>query len=136
MRDDSGDFIAAAAGRLTHVKDALQAETEACVAAAEGANALGLHRVIFESDCKTLVEAVRSRSHDLAHVGVLLKEIRSICIGSFESWRFEHVLRSGNCAAHSLSQYGLRAEIMCTGWEGEAPGFISDVVASEIAVPL
>ena len=30
VRDDSCDFIAAAAGRLTPVKDALQAETEAC----------------------------------------------------------------------------------------------------------
>ena len=46
-RDDSGEFIAAAAGKLRHLRDALQAETEACVAAIEGAVALGLNRDIF-----------------------------------------------------------------------------------------
>jgi hypothetical protein len=46
-RTDAGDFIAAAAGKLRHLRDALHAEAEACVAATEGAAALGLHRVVF-----------------------------------------------------------------------------------------
>jgi hypothetical protein len=41
-RSDKGVFIAAAAGRLKNLRDALQAEAEACVAASEGAN-----RVVF-----------------------------------------------------------------------------------------
>ena len=39
-----------------------------------------------------------------------------------------------NVVAHSLAQYGLRAETECTGWEGNAPDCISAVVASDIAV--
>jgi ribonuclease HI len=73
-RTDEGEFIAAAAGKLRHLHDALQAETEACVAATEGAAALGLHRVIFESDSQILVNALNSSSHDLATIGVLLRE--------------------------------------------------------------
>jgi hypothetical protein len=49
-RDDRGEFVAAAAGKLRHLRSALQAETEACVAAVEGAVALGLNRVVFELD--------------------------------------------------------------------------------------
>ena len=50
-RTDTGQFVAAASGKLNNVKDALAAEAEACVAAVEGAAAIGLHRVILESDC-------------------------------------------------------------------------------------
>jgi phage tail protein X len=46
-RSDTGNFITAVAGKLQHLRSALQAETEACVAANEGAAALGLHRIIF-----------------------------------------------------------------------------------------
>lgn len=134
MRSDNGDFLAGAAGKLHHVKDALHAEAEACVAAAEGVVELGLHRVIFESDSLTLVSALQGRHYDLAPIGVLLKEVRSLCIGSLESFTFQFAPRGCNAVAHSLAQYGLRAESECTGWEGSAPDCISAVVASDIAV--
>ena len=133
-RSDTGQFIAAAAGKLSNVRDAFAAEAEACVAAAEGASAIGLHRVIFESDCQTLVYALQSRSHDLAPIGVLLKEVRSICIGSFESYSFQFVPRTCNAVAHLLAQHGLRSDSTCVGWEDDAPSFIVDLVASECAV--
>jgi hypothetical protein len=40
VRISSGDFMAAGARKLTHLRDALHAETEACVAAIEGAEHL------------------------------------------------------------------------------------------------
>jgi hypothetical protein len=47
----------------------LQAETEACAAVVEGAAALGLHRVVFESDCQTLVNALKNGSYyDLSDI--------------------------------------------------------------------
>ena len=87
-RSDEGEFIAAAAGSLLHVKDAFQAEAEACNAAVEGAAAIGLHRLIFESDCKNLVTALKGSGSDLAAIGVILKEVRSLCMVSFESHKF------------------------------------------------
>jgi hypothetical protein len=120
-RSDTGDYIGAAAGKLWHLRDALQAKAEAGVAAVEGAVAPGLNRVIFESDSKNHVSALINKTHDLSAMGVLLKEIRSICISSFESFQFQFVPRNYNGAAHSLVQYGLRAKSECTGWEGDAP---------------
>ena len=133
VRSDTGEFIAAAAEKLKHLRNALQAETEACPAATEGASALGLHRVIFESDSQTLVHALQSKSHDLAEIGVLLREIRSECIGSFESFEFSFCPRSCNKVAHDIAQFGLRTETGCTGWADDAPEFVSGLIASEFA---
>jgi hypothetical protein len=47
--DDKGEFVTATAGKLRHLRYALQAETEALVAAVEGVAALGLNIVVFES---------------------------------------------------------------------------------------
>jgi hypothetical protein len=68
-RSDTGDFIAAGAVRLKYLRSALQAEAEACMAAIEGAEALGLHRVEFELDCKVLVSALKEHTHDFAEIG-------------------------------------------------------------------
>ena len=50
----SGDFIVAAAGKLKHL------------------------RVVFESDSQTLVNALQGKSYDLADIGILVREIRSL----------------------------------------------------------
>jgi ribonuclease HI len=132
-RDDIGEFIAAAAGKLRHIGSALQAETEACAAAVEGAAALGLHRIVFESDCQTLVNALKNGSYDLSDLGVLIREARSICIASFEFYEFSYCPRSCNKIAHVLAQHGLRADVECVGWADYAPDFVSVLVTSEIA---
>ena len=113
QRSHAGLFVAAAAGKISNVKDALAAEAEACVAAAQGAAELGLHRVILESDCKNLINALQSKSHDLALIGV--------CISSFESFSFQFAPRSCNEVAHLLAQHGLHVDSACEGWEDVAP---------------
>jgi ribonuclease HI len=133
VRSDTGDFVAAAAGKLQYIRSALQAETEACAAAVEGAVALGLHRVIFESDSKILVNALQTRSYDLSEIGVLVRDIRNVYIGSFDSHEFSYCPRECNRVAHELAQFGFRAEEGCLGWADEAPVFVSELVASDIA---
>jgi ribonuclease HI len=120
-RTDEGEFIAAAAGKLRHLHDALQAETGACVAATEGAAALGLHRVIFESDSQVLVNALNSSSHDMATIGVLLREIRSNCIRDFDVFEFSFAGRNCNKVAHSLAKHGVVIEDECVGWAEDPP---------------
>jgi ribonuclease HI len=72
----------------------LQAEAEAGLAAVEGAAATGLNRVIFESDSKNLVSALRDR--------VLLKEMRSICTAwEGETQDFVSELVASDLAGHS-----------------------------------
>jgi hypothetical protein len=41
--------------------------------------------VVFESDSKTLVNVLQSISYDLMEIGVLVRDIRSDCIGFFDS---------------------------------------------------
>ena len=108
-------------------------EAEACSAAVEGAATLGLHRVIFESDSQVLVKALKSNSHELAEVGVLLREIRSSCIASFDSYEFSFCSRKCNNVAHSLAQFGYRDEAECNGWTDRVPSFVSVLVASDLA---
>jgi hypothetical protein len=43
------------------------------VAAVEGAAALGLNRVVFESDSKVLVDALNSSSHEHMHLNPINK---------------------------------------------------------------
>jgi ribonuclease HI len=132
-RTDEGEFIAAAAGKLRHLHDALQAETEACAAAVEGAAALGLNRVIFESDSQVLVNALNSSSHELATIGVLLRDIRSNCIKDFEAFEFSFVSRTCNKVAHSLAKLGYEGEDECVGWADDPPQCVSVMVTSELA---
>lgn len=45
--DQAGDFIAAGAGKSTHLIDALHSEAVACLAAIVGANRVGVNIIIF-----------------------------------------------------------------------------------------
>jgi ribonuclease HI len=133
VRDENGEFIAAAAGKLRHLRSAFQAEAEACIAATEGGEALVLSRVVFESDCQVLVGALSSNSHDLSEIGVLIREARSKCIVSFDSSSFVFCRRACNKVAHSLAQYGSKMEDECVRWVDTAPDFVSAEVASDCA---
>ncbi|KAE8805898.1 Glutamyl-tRNA reductase 1, chloroplastic [Hordeum vulgare] len=63
LRDSTGSVIAARAGRQPHVQDAFAAELYALAHAISFAAELGVVRVILETDCSLLMEAM-----DLARV--------------------------------------------------------------------
>jgi hypothetical protein len=67
-------------------------------------------------------------------IGILLREARSNCISSFDSFEFSFYPRQCNNVAHSLAQHGFRAEDECVGWADVAPPFVSDMLASDLAV--
>lgn len=48
--DETGSFLAAAAGKMEHVRSSLQTETIACLRAIEGADDLGAQRVRLPND--------------------------------------------------------------------------------------
>ena len=97
---------------------------------------LGLHRVVFESDSVIQVNSLNSASHELLEIGVLLREIRSLCICSFESFNFKYCSRSCNNVAHCLAKFGSQAEEECVGWADVAPNFVSDLVANRFCCAL
>jgi hypothetical protein len=75
-----------------------KAEAEACVAGTKGAAALGYHKVICESDCQTLVYTLKSSSHELSEIGILLREVRRNCVGQFKNFEnYEFMFCPQNC---------------------------------------
>ena len=133
VRYGAGDFIAAAAGKLAHIRDPLHAEAEASLEAIEAAADLGVQRVVFESDCQVLVNALKSKEFDVAEVGVLIREARSLCCASFESAEFTFCRRECNKVAHVLAQQAYRALVPLSIWTENAPVCVSVLVASECA---
>ncbi|XP_073367670.1 uncharacterized protein [Aegilops tauschii subsp. strangulata] len=136
LRSDEGDVIAAGAGKLMHIKSALQAEAEACIAAIEGAGEAGVHRVVFESDCLSLVQALNTGESDGAELGVLFREAHNSCSLRFEVARFVQCPRACNHVAHSLAQFGFRMEVPASVWTKHFPDFIVSLVASDSAAPV
>jgi hypothetical protein len=85
IRAEDGEFLAAGAGKLNHLRSALHGEAEACIAAMEGTSNLGMFRVLFESDSTTLIEAINNGNYDLADTGVLMREARSLKFLHFDN---------------------------------------------------
>jgi hypothetical protein len=66
-------------------------------------------------------------------MGALIREARSVCIVSSESYEFSYCPCSCYKIAHELAQHGLRANDVCVGWAQSAPDFVSVMVTREIA---
>jgi ribonuclease HI len=66
IRDMSGQFCGAGAGRLLCISSAAQAEILACEEAVHAASEWGMTKVIVESDSQNLVRAMQSTDYDRA----------------------------------------------------------------------
>jgi hypothetical protein len=75
VRNSLGEVVGAAAGRLDHVNEALQAEAEACSRALSIVQKWGISRIVLESDSQILVRAINLDEDDRGPNGVLFKEI-------------------------------------------------------------
>lgn len=71
---------------------ALHAEAMACIVAVEGLANLGAHRVILESDSQILIRALSAGDSYSADYGVLLRESRSACTATFDTFEFVFVV--------------------------------------------
>lgn len=132
-RDESGQFLAAATGKLEYVRSPLQAEANACLKAIEGVSELGAQRIILESDCITLVNALNGREHDASELGVLFREAKSLCMASFQSHEFMHCNRVCNKVAHYLAQFGMGSVDPFSVWVYDAPDFVLSLLAADLA---
>jgi hypothetical protein len=99
---DDGSFVAAGAGRLNHLRSALQAKASTCIEAIEGASNLGAFKVIFQLDALNLVNALTYSDHDMADLGVLYRDARSLSTLAFDAFEFKFCNRPCNKAAHAI----------------------------------
>jgi ribonuclease HI len=134
IRAEDGEFLAAGAGKLNHLRSALHGEAEACIAAMEGTSNLGMFRVLFESDSTTLIEAINNGNYDLADTGVLMREARSLKFLHFDNAEFTYCRRDCNNVAHTLAQVGYQGSASSSSWVDTAPVCVIELLASDLAV--
>lgn len=106
IRDSNGLVISSAAGRLDHVRSALQAEAEACLQTILAAHDMGVEEVVPEFDALLLVQAINSDDYDRAENGVLFKEIKVLLPSCFRSFYVKHCPRACNKVANALASFG------------------------------
>jgi ribonuclease HI len=132
-RSEDGSVLLAGAGCMKHMRSALHAEAYACIQAIERTSNLGAFRVIFESDSLNLVNALKSGDHDMADIGVLYREARSLYTLAFDSFEFSFCRRLCNKVAHAIAQHGRELGVVNSSWSEDASAFVSALVASDIA---
>jgi hypothetical protein len=80
------------------------------------------------------VNALNSGDHDLADIGILYREARSLCYQAFDAFEFSFCRRNCNTAAHAIAQFGKGADALNSFWLEDAPAFVSGLVASDLAL--
>ena len=103
IRDRQSDAVAADAGRLSAVPDALTAETSACAKALQSAIDFGISRIQLEMDSSVLKKALLSSSMDLAASGMLIRDTRESLHGHLVCNDVLSVRRVCNSVAHELA---------------------------------
>ena len=132
-RDETSNFLAAAAGKMNHVISALHAEVIASMRAIEGATDLGAQCISFELDCLTMISALKGRGYDATELGVLFREARSLCHASFVFFEFMFCPQNYNHVAHALAQFAMGAAEPLHVWANVAPNFVSVLVNADMA---
>ncbi|KAE8813318.1 Glutamyl-tRNA reductase 1, chloroplastic [Hordeum vulgare] len=105
-RDAEGAVIAARAGRQDHVYDAFAAEVYALAHAISCAAELGLVRVLFETDCTLLHEAMDFARVDASAYAAVIEDLKF----QLKMWFSKHKItvchREANTTAHNLASIG------------------------------
>jgi hypothetical protein len=103
FRDHNGNCLLAASERLLGYATPELAEAMALRRAVSIACEQGMDRVIFASDCLSLIQRVTATGQDRSQVGSVVLDIRCSAAG-LSSASFRHVSRSSNEAAHIMAR--------------------------------
>jgi hypothetical protein len=91
----------------------------------------GFSKVIFGSDCLTVIQRIRSPVSDRSFCGPVIEEVK-LMAKSFVSCEFRHVYRVLNVAAHNLAracEFSLDAV-----WRGVPPVCIQEAICNDVLI--
>lgn len=135
-RDHTGDVLFTAAGNLVNMSEALHAEACALLHAIKMAEEHGMGRVVFETDCAGLQQAMTTSTLDRSPLGTLFREIKFLLSLGFIEWNVSFCPRSCNVPAHELAAIGRRD---VNGghhmWLVNPPKVVTDAVTADLAGP-
>jgi hypothetical protein len=103
LRDSEGKCLAAASLPLQGFTSPEMGEALALRGAVMIACDKGFNKVIFVSDCLSLIQRLNSPAPDRSEVGSVVKDIKTLVAG-FSTANFRHVKRCLNEAAHILAK--------------------------------
>jgi ribonuclease HI len=107
IRDHFGQMMAAGAGATDFLMNAQHAETVACMKAIEQAAALGMERIVVETDAVNVAIALQDTTFDRSILGTMYREIRSKMMYDFTECSTSHCPRACNSVAHTLAAMSL-----------------------------
>lgn len=102
-RNDQGLWEAWSQRHLKGRLSPTNAEDLALELVVELGQSQGWHKVILEGDCANVSRAIGDESGCLADFGLVVADIRRLCVG-FESFGFNTIKRGANNVAHNLAR--------------------------------
>ena len=93
------------------------------------AETLHLDRVLFETDCLMLIQALQQQDLDLSNMGSIIAEVKDL-LSKHAEFRIAHVYREANRVAHVLANQALQSSESQT-WFVVAPNFVRDAILSD-----
>ncbi|XP_031116674.1 uncharacterized protein LOC116020334 [Ipomoea triloba] len=126
LRDHTGGFVAAYAGRMNCARDPYLAETMAAKEALTWLKNRVMPNTIVELDCLNFCTNFNSQYEDFSYIGLIIKQCRVIArdIGDVHVC---HVKRSANHVAHMLARAAGSFPVL-TEWDTIPPDCISDLL--------
>jgi hypothetical protein len=127
IRNELGQFVEAGCCKHPQIGDPQISELLACREGREAAARLGISKVILQSDCSNLVK-LWNEEHVRAEGAHIFQEMKMVS-ASFQDYKFLHVGRDANNAAHRSAREALG--ILVPVRYDVIPGLLTDAVQSD-----
>ena len=96
----------------------------------------GMGRVVFETDCIGIQQAVTTTSLHRSTLGALFREIKYLLQLGFIEWKVTFCPRLCNVPAHELAAIGRRDDNASFHvWSVNLPKVVTDAVTADMAGP-
>ncbi|XP_073271465.1 uncharacterized protein [Primulina huaijiensis] len=103
VRDSAGEFMVSKTSVNYGLFEVKEAEALALLDAIAWTTSLELHDIIFETDSKTVVNAISSKNVDHTEFGSIISSCRKF-LDAHPSFKIQHVRRQANMVAHALAR--------------------------------
>ncbi|XP_075664253.1 uncharacterized protein LOC142633879 [Castanea sativa] len=126
IRNGCGQVMVSLSQQIPLPSTVIEVEALAARRALILAQEIGFTRVVLEGDSQTLITALKTSSHTLAHFGHIAQDIRYLA-SSFSDVRYTHVRRQCNTVAHSLTRQAILSPFLQV-WMEDVPPELADVL--------
>ena len=106
FRDSLGQFIFVKSAHLTSFGSVLEAEAAALLQSIHTTISIGLHSVIFETDNKTLANAINSTSAHNSEFKDIVTQCRVLLSNNLD-YVVSHIRRQANRVTHTIARASL-----------------------------